>query len=88
MARNPTQVVSNLHESMEDLQCLEIDERSCKLNCVIEGNAHDVPVFSPLDEIKKPVEGVIADYFWVDIGHVRSLLASYIDDGTRWYDRV
>ena len=48
----------------------------------------DVPVFSPLDEFTKPVEGIIADYSWVDIGHVRSPLASYIYNGPRWYDRA
>jgi hypothetical protein len=87
-ARKPTQVVCNLHEKMEDLPCLEIDVKSCRLNGIIEGNVQDVPVFSPLNEFQKPVEGLIADYSWVDVGHVRSPLASYIYDGPRWYDRA
>ena len=78
MARKPTQVVCNLHEAAGELPCLEIDVRSCRLNGITEGNAHAIPVFSPLDEFKKPVEGVLADYSWVDVGHVRSPLASYI----------
>ena len=56
MARKPTQGVCNLHEqivSEMDLPCLEIDVKSCRLNGIIEGNAHEIPVFSPLDEFTK-----------------------------------
>ena len=102
MSRKPTQVVCNLHEEslsgpgQEDLlsthrywggPCLEIDVKSCRLNGIIEGNAHEIPIFSPLDEFTKPIEGTISDYSWVDIGNVRALLANYIYDGPRWYDR-
>ena len=55
MARKPTQIVCNLrqltHEKME-LPCLEVDVKSCRLNGITEGNAHDIPVYSPLDEFK------------------------------------
>lgn len=34
------------------------------------------------------MEGFISDYSWVDIGQVRSPLASYIYDGARWYDKA
>ena len=88
MSRKPTQVVCNLHEKMEDLQCLEIDVKSCRLNGIIEGNALGILVFSPLDDFTKPMEGIISDYSWIDIGTVRSLLTNYIYDGPRWYDRA
>ena len=83
MARKPTPVVCNLPEKMEDLSCLEIDVKSCGLHGIIEGNAHDIVVCSPLDEFTWPVEGLLADYSWVDIGHLYSPLASFIYDGPR-----
>jgi len=91
MARKPTQGVCNLHEqivSEMDLPCLEIDVKSCRLNGIIEGNAHEIPVFSPLDEFTKPMEGIISDYSWIDIGTVRSPITNYIYDGPRWYDQA
>ena len=87
-SRKPTQVVCNLHEAVDELKCMEIDVRSCRLNGIVEGNVHDIPVFSPLDEFTKPVEGIIADYSWVDLGAIKSPLTSYIYDGSRWYDRA
>ena len=66
------QVVCNLHEAAaEDLKCLEIDVKSCSLNGIVEGNVQDIPIYSPLDEFTKPVEGVVADYSWVDLGPVK-----------------
>ena len=70
-ARKPTQVVCNLPEAV-DGKCLEIDVRSCRLNGIVEGNVQDIPIFSPLDEFTKPVEGIIADYSWVDLGKSRA----------------
>ena len=87
-SRRPTQVVCNLAEAQENLKCHEIDVRSCRLNGIIEGNVEDIPIYSPLDEIKKAKEGVLYDYQWVDIGCVRSPLKSYIFDGARWYDKA
>ena len=31
----------------------------------------EVPIFSPLDEFVKAREGVLYDYQWVDVGHVK-----------------
>ena len=100
MARKPTQVVCNLHPRAETSlsgpgqanlslgPCLEIDAKSSRLNGIKEGNVHDIPVFSPLDEFTKPMEGIISDYPWIDTGTFRSLLTNYIYDGPRWYDRA
>ena len=87
-SRRPTQVVCNLTEAQENLKCYEIDVRSCRLNGIIEANVEDIPIYSPLDEIKKAKEGVLCDYQWVDVGHVRSPLKNYIYDGPRWYDKA
>ena len=87
-SRRPTQVVCNLAEAVEGRACHEIDVRSCRLNGICEGNVEDIPIFSPLDELVKAKEGVLYDYQWVDIGHVRSPLKSYIYDGPRWYDKA
>ena len=86
-SRKPTQVVCNLHKAQENLPCMEIDVKSCRFLGVTEGNCSDIPVFSPLDEFRKPKPGYLADYNWVDIGHVRSPLTNYIFDGPRWYDK-
>ena len=51
----------------------------------VEGNAEEVPIFSPGDEFVKAREGVLFDYQWVDIGFVKSPLeiTSTMDlDGT------
>ena len=85
MSRKPTQVVCNLHEKLPNLQCMEVDVRSCRLAGIIEANTHPICIFSPLDEFEKAEEGVIADYNWVDLGNVRSPLLTYIYDGPRWY---
>ena len=83
-----SEITSTGNHDRETLPCLEVDVKACRLNGIIEGNVQDICVFSPLDEFIKPVEGVISDYSWVDIGHVRSPLASYIYDGPTWHGRA
>ena len=87
-SRRPTQVVCNLAELVEGRPCYEIDVKSCRLNGICEGNVEDIPIYSPLDEFVKAREGKLYDYMWVDIGHVRSPLKTYIYDGPRWYDKA
>ena len=85
-ARKPTQNVCNLQDAVNG-QVLEVDIRSCRYNGITEGNAHDIPIFSPLDEFTRPIEGRLADYQWCEL-HVKSALADYIYDGPRWYDKA
>ena len=74
--------------ALEGRPCHEIDVRSCRLNGICEGNVEDIPIFSPLDEFVKAKEGILYDYQWVDVGHVRAPLRQYIYDGPRWYDKA
>ena len=56
---------------------------------MVDGNAEEVHIFSPLDEFVKAGGGggVLYNYQWVDISFVKSPLKKYIYDGPSWYDR-
>ena len=84
-SRKATQVVCNLHEQLPNTPILHCDIKSCRYNAIVECNTHSIPIFSPMDEFKKPETCKLNDYMWVDVGPVRSLLGSYCYDGPRWY---
>ena len=91
-SRRPTQVVCNLQNpsnyDVDAIKYLEIDVKSCRLNGIVEGNVHDIPIFCPLDEFSEPQIGIVADYSWVDLcRRIQCPLKFYIWDGPRWYDK-
>ena len=90
-AKRPHQVVADLHDAHpREGQLWHCDVRSCRLHALTECNVHDIPVFSPVDEVS-PVEGYhLSDYHWVEIppGRLRSPLQSYAYDGGRWYSKA
>jgi len=88
-SRRPTQVVADLHEPGPG-PWWHADVVSCRLNALLECNAHPIPVFSPVDEVT-PVEGYsLADYMWVEVptSRLRSPLATMAWDGERWYSKA
>ena len=87
-SRKPTQIVCDLHKPIPSLQVVNVDVKSCRLSALIEANAHDIPIFSPIDEFKPSVAGVLCDYNWVDLGACKSILGVLPYDGPRWYDKA
>jgi len=88
-SRRPHQVVADLHEPTNG-PLWHCDVRSCRFHALTECNAHEIPVFSPMDEITE-VEGYhLSDYHWVEIppGQLRSPLQTYAYDGARWYSKA
>ena len=87
-SRKPTQIVCDLHKSQANLQVVNVDVRSCRLSALLEANAHDIPIYSPVGEFKASVAGTIADYTWIDIGACKSIMGVLPYDGARWYDKA
>ena len=54
-----TPLVASLHEA--DGPALSIDIRRCRFFAYTEENAYDLPIFSPVDEVRPAREGHLAD---------------------------
>ena len=72
-------------EPLPNTPCLNVDGRSCKSHAITETNVNPIPIFSRVHELTDPREGELADYIWVKLGGVRSLIKSYMYDETQWY---
>ena len=88
-SRRPTQVVADLHKEL-DGPIYHCDIKSCRYNALVECNSHDIPVFSPLDEVAPVTAYHLSDYMWCEVPsqRLRSQLATIAYDGPRWYSKA
>ena len=65
---------------------MNVDVRRCRFSGLLH-NMQPLPVFSPVDEIKAAMAGMLADYNWVHNPQAKhpTLCAPYFGSG--WYDR-
>ncbi len=83
----PPPLVWNPREFKDDESSFEIDVRRCRRNAMAF-SAHDFPIFSPFDNVKPSVDGVLCDFTFVKLKVGRRstvTLLPYV--GPMWYHR-
>ena len=81
----PPQCVADMSPQCSQM-AISVDVRRCRYNAFVHQDGWDLPVFSPVDEIKAATPGAIADYNWIEI-HVgrRSPRQVFPYFGPGWY---
>ncbi len=64
-AAKPPQCVADVAQ-FAGKQAISVDVRRCRYNAFVQQDAWDLPVFSPVDEIKE-AGAKLADYQWIEI---------------------
>ena len=84
----PPPLVWQAHSSTEDSDKIELDVRRCRRNALAY-SAHEFPVFSPFDDVKPSIDGVLCDFTFVDLKAGKRTTLSLIPYvGPMWYHRV
>ena len=86
MAQKPPQLVADLNAPKAG-ECINVDVFRCRYSSFVEGNEHELPIFSPIDEILPAREGELGDFTWVAMGSVKSMRKSLPYWGPGWSGR-